>query len=670
MLLRTGVAFAAGLSCACAQDDVITPVVTTVAAHGPPGQDEYTTYRLSVALGPSAESVYAIHGTPDAVGVEGTATLYGTPGPIRLPAAFQVATPFGVDVGGVDPVLIAQLPNAAFDSWLTVGLVDGDSSATLGTVGIDFGSWTETSGLEVIDGAVFAMMPDSFAAGMGSEVTLAQLTIPATVSATVRMGVQGRTLPSVSPEGPPLDWRVDGISFEISGVASPSPPDAPDAPAVAMCSDLSCPDGQQLTADSATTAQGATPEATCCEAVSQSVSPQPQTMCSDWDMSNDCAFGSVLLDEAALVAGADADACCRPMSCSEWDLSNDCSCDTDICTVIIEDPETKVGADSVACCRQEFCAEWDVRHDCEAGTLIIDTPASTIGSSATMCCDVVPPPPEPPAPIPQQPVVVTLVDLSDDEAEAAAAAELHAVLAQLDTSSSEVEIAVVEISSAVEFPAMDSLPASFEQDFKIAMASSIGGGGVFAPEQIILSIGRRRRLQETMEVEFTISAPRTMADTAASLVVAVASEPLEVTVGDQIMSGTVSADRPVVATYVNCVGSWTPCGQGCTQIYGITQVSTGVMGRSCDFEHLAERDCSGDYCAPPLVPSGDSDSSRAKVPTVTTEDSGNTLMYAGVGCIVVLTVAVLARSSRSGGKEDPTNKIVVSNPLTQDDDGD
>ncbi len=701
-MLRASVAFAAGLSCACAQD-VITPVVTAVASLAGQGV-EYTTYRLSVALGPSAESVYAIHGTPDAVGAEVTLNA-GTPGPISLPAAFQAPTPFGVDVGGVDPALIAASPDAAFDSWLTVGLVDGDSSAELGAVGIDFGSWTETSGLEVIDGAIFAMMPDSFVAGMGSQITVAQLTIPATVSATVRMGMQGRTVPSTSTEGGQgiqQDWRVDGVSFEISEASQDQT--TPSPPAAAMCSDVSCPEGQQLIADSGTTEQGATPEATCCEAVSQPVSPpspQPQLLCSEWNVTNDCAPASMLVDEAttaqgsdtdaccrpvlcgewdvtndcdaasmlvdgaALVAGADADACCRPLLCSEWDESNDCSCDTDSCTVIIEDPETEVGADSGACCRREFCAEWDVEHDCDPGTLIIDDAAITIGSTATLCCDVVPPPAEPPAADPQELVVITLMDLSDDEAEAAAAAELHDAL--VATSGSEVDVEVVEISSAVAFPAMDPLPASFEEDFKIAMSSSIGGGGVFAPEQIMLSNGRRRRLQDTMEVEFTISAPRAMADTAASLVVAAASEPLEVTIGNQTISGAVSADPPIVETYVHCVGIWTPCGQGCTQFYGITRVATGIMGRQCDFEHLAERGCSGDYCAPASVLSGGS--SGATAPT---KESGDTLLYVGVGLAGVMML-LCVRLLRGGKEDTGGQKISVENPLTKvgaDDDDD
>ena len=63
-------------------------------------------------------------------------TIYGKfDSPMTLPAAYQEATPFGSNTGGVNAALISASPTAAYDSWLTVGITDGDASGALGTIG-------------------------------------------------------------------------------------------------------------------------------------------------------------------------------------------------------------------------------------------------------------------------------------------------------------------------------------------------------------------------------------------------------------------------------------------------------------------------------------------------------------------------------------------------------
>ena len=54
----------------------------------------------------------------------------------------QEAAPFGANVGGVNPLLVSASPAAAFDSWLTVGVTDGDSAGRLSSIGIDWTAWT------------------------------------------------------------------------------------------------------------------------------------------------------------------------------------------------------------------------------------------------------------------------------------------------------------------------------------------------------------------------------------------------------------------------------------------------------------------------------------------------------------------------------------------------
>ena len=89
----------------------------------------HTTYRLVLDLKDNAVNVYSIFGH------EGH--------PLTVPPAYQVAAPFGADVGGVNPALFAAMPTAEFDSWLSVGVIGGDDAGNLGSIGIDFANWNE-----------------------------------------------------------------------------------------------------------------------------------------------------------------------------------------------------------------------------------------------------------------------------------------------------------------------------------------------------------------------------------------------------------------------------------------------------------------------------------------------------------------------------------------------
>merc|ERR1711924_69634 len=106
-------------------------------------------------------------------------TIYGKPaGSLSLPAAYQVAAPFGANTGGTNPAFWAVANNAAlgfaqYDSWLTAGLTDGDAAG--------------------------ALSPDD---APGGDVVVAQLTVTAGSSGTMTGGMQGR---STSGD----DWQAD-----------------------------------------------------------------------------------------------------------------------------------------------------------------------------------------------------------------------------------------------------------------------------------------------------------------------------------------------------------------------------------------------------------------------------------------------------------------------------
>ena len=138
-------------------------------------------------------------------------TIYGnTDGAMSFPAAYQVAAPFGVDIGGVSPAFFAIANNAAlgyaeFDSWLTVGVTDGSAPGAISaSPGFPMDTWTDSTALETNNGAIFWMSPDDGPAG---SAVIAQITVTAGSSGVATCGLQGRT--STSGD----DWSADGIAF-------------------------------------------------------------------------------------------------------------------------------------------------------------------------------------------------------------------------------------------------------------------------------------------------------------------------------------------------------------------------------------------------------------------------------------------------------------------------
>jgi hypothetical protein len=121
-------------------------VVSTISVGGVAG---YTTYQISLLMAPEVQNVY---------------TIYGDARPLEFPPAYQVATPFGVNIGGSNPAFFAMSPTANFDSWLTVGLTAGNTANEVSSIGISFDAWSEQNALVSASdtgGSVFWMNPDA-----------------------------------------------------------------------------------------------------------------------------------------------------------------------------------------------------------------------------------------------------------------------------------------------------------------------------------------------------------------------------------------------------------------------------------------------------------------------------------------------------------------------------
>eukprot|EP01052_Picozoa_sp_SAG31_P040268 SAG31_NODE_5792_length_2326_cov_1.511899_1_plen_482_part_10 len=183
-----------------------SPVVTAIGAatDGDLASMNLETYRLSLQLAESAVNVYSIFGHVGHI--------------LSMPASYQADEPFGTNIGGVDPALIAASPEAGSDSWLTIGITDGDSDSALASIGIDFASWTAESALESANGAVFWMQPHD--GPTERDVVIAQLTVTAGLDWTAIVGAQGLANESLVSEESMRNptWQELDIIFTPSTV--------------------------------------------------------------------------------------------------------------------------------------------------------------------------------------------------------------------------------------------------------------------------------------------------------------------------------------------------------------------------------------------------------------------------------------------------------------------
>ena len=150
-----------------------------------------TTVRLVVSLDATQSNVYALAGTPE--------------DPMTFPAAYQCATPFGTQIGGANPAFFPVVPDCEFDSWLTIGIIDGSApGAIAASPGLDLaGLWTETAAFSTTNGAIFWMDPTAGPSGHDWPVVMAQVTSPTGVAATAGGKLQGKST------GGGQDWDLD-----------------------------------------------------------------------------------------------------------------------------------------------------------------------------------------------------------------------------------------------------------------------------------------------------------------------------------------------------------------------------------------------------------------------------------------------------------------------------
>jgi hypothetical protein len=190
--------------------EFVHPIVWQVASDA---ANQYVTYQLGLSfMSSDVKNVYAIFGSPAVVKGEDAGRAAEQ---MVIPAAFQVAAPFGVSIGGTNPSLWSLTSDdAAHDSWLTIGEVlwdEGETSNHLSTIGIDFDSWSATQDLVVPNGAVFWMDPS---VGSTQDPTLvAQVSIPGDSTMPWRATINARGKRAGYDGHGGDDWEAAGLIF-------------------------------------------------------------------------------------------------------------------------------------------------------------------------------------------------------------------------------------------------------------------------------------------------------------------------------------------------------------------------------------------------------------------------------------------------------------------------
>ena len=177
----------------------LCPKLTEVTNCNNDGIDGYTTFRLSVVFkeNMNIKNLYAIYGDSNS-------------GSLFLPESYQSAITFGKNIGGINPFFTNIIPESNYDSWLTIGIDDGDSNNLISSVGIDFAKWTITQNLEITDGAVFIMDPETIIVN-NNEYLLGQITVRTNSNPTVKLNVQGKTIDISNSNS----WNEGNINFPL-----------------------------------------------------------------------------------------------------------------------------------------------------------------------------------------------------------------------------------------------------------------------------------------------------------------------------------------------------------------------------------------------------------------------------------------------------------------------
>ena len=342
----------------------------------------YVSFRLYVGLQDSAATnVYAIYGESAA----------GGDLPIIIPAAFQVSPPWGADFGGIDQELAraaaaASVQHVQYDSWLTIGLDNGDPghllAMTPGFFPLAAEEWGPDQALRLTNAAIFYMDPDL--GPTDRRVLLAQLSCPADLPCSTTLNVRGRYATA------PNNWDQTQLVFAASlePAAEPAGPvhdDSCDQAHDGFCDEpYECDTGTDTTDCSQEGFEEGNNK--YCRYASDGECDEIQLCPAGSDTFDCCLNGVPRETDSAGKPVVAADVCCGgdclPPGADWCQFANDGSCD--------EPPlgyECPPGTDTTDC---SAAAEWSCQYsddnDCDEGP---DAQYCLRGTDFNDCCEAV-----------------------------------------------------------------------------------------------------------------------------------------------------------------------------------------------------------------------------------------------------------------------------------------
>jgi hypothetical protein len=183
----------------CDEYTYVCPKMTEITNCNMGGIDGYSTYRLSVVIKPdmNIKNIYAIYG-------DSIDEMY-------LPPVYQSDYKTNSNIGGINQYIINLNSDSNYDSWLTIGITDGDNSNRLSAIGINFDEWSDTQGLTINNGAVFLIDPEINIVE-GNEYVIGQITVRTGTEYMAVFNIQGKTINNRIDKS----WRETNIRFLLS----------------------------------------------------------------------------------------------------------------------------------------------------------------------------------------------------------------------------------------------------------------------------------------------------------------------------------------------------------------------------------------------------------------------------------------------------------------------
>ena len=192
----------------CEGYNYVCPKITEITHCNMNGINGHTTYQLSLVVqeNKNVKNIYAIYGNTKE---EETLTM-------SFPPVYQSPIYQGQNLGGVSVYMKTMFPDTSYDSWLTIGLTNGDPQGEISSIGIDFTQWDESTSLDINNGAVFLMDPSNTdLTEQGNDIVIAHITIPTYTSPTIVVSVQGKTIDYLPNDVGGQSWTEKNILFPI-----------------------------------------------------------------------------------------------------------------------------------------------------------------------------------------------------------------------------------------------------------------------------------------------------------------------------------------------------------------------------------------------------------------------------------------------------------------------